>query len=873
MEKIGLNKLREMFLSFYASKEHYRRGSFSLIPQNDKSLLIINSGMAPLKPYFAGLEKPPAPRMTTCQKCIRTDDIENVGVTDRHGTFFEMLGSFSFGDYFKEESVTWGWEFITEVLKMPEEKVWVTVYEDDDEAYDIWNKKIGVPKERIVRLGKDDNFWEIGTGPCGPCSEIYFDRGEKYGCGDPDCKPGCDCDRYIEFWNHVFTQFSKQEDGTYADLEHKNIDTGMGLERLACIMQGVDCIFDIDTIKYVLDAVCEITNTEYHDGEAPTDTSIRIITDHIRSATFMISDNIMPSNEGRGYVLRRLIRRAYRHGRKLGIEGHFLAQLVDKVIESSKEGYPGLLEQEVFIKKIVEQEEDRFSKTLSQGLGIIEGYIDEMANKGETVLAGDKAFKLHDTYGFPFEITEEILSEKGYTVNREEFEESMAKQKELGKKVAAQSDEAWKESAIDHLFETKTEFTGYTDACGEGTVVALFEDQEELEVIEKDAIGRVIFDRTPFYAKGGGQASDIGMIQGDGFKAEVLEVNKYKETFAHKIKVLEGSIKKGDKLTLCVNEINRNNSARNHTCTHLLHKALREVLGEHVHQAGSAVDSSMLRFDFAHYEAMTPEQIKKVEAIVNDEINKFLPVTSVEMPFKDASESGALGLFEDKYGDVVRVVSVGDFSKELCGGIHVSNSGQIGAFKIVSESGIAAGVRRIEAVTGYGLLQKLIQGEALIEQTAAKFKVKPNQMLAKVESVIAENKQMSSELESLKKQSLNAESGNLIETAKDVNGVKLITKLFKDVEVADIRSISDELKANNENLVMVFATEVGGKGSIIVSITKDAVAKGLHAGKLVKEIAQIAGGNGGGKPDMAQAGAKDLSKLQDAIDAAEGLLK
>lgn len=873
MEKIGLNKLREMFLSFYASKEHYRRGSFSLVPQNDKSLLVINSGMAPLKPYFAGLEKPPAPRMTTCQKCIRTDDIENVGVTDRHGTFFEMLGSFSFGDYFKEESITWGWEFITEVLKMPEDKIWVTVYQDDDEAFDIWNKKIGVPKEKIVRLGKDDNFWEIGTGPCGPCSEIYFDRGEKYGCGDPDCKPGCDCDRYIEFWNHVFTQFSKQEDGSYVDLEHKNIDTGMGLERLACVMQGVDCIFDIDTIKYVLDAVCEITNTEYHDGKAVTDTSIRIITDHIRSATFMISDNIMPSNEGRGYVLRRLIRRAYRHGRKLGIEGHFLAQLVDKVIESSQEGYPGLAEQRVFIKKIVEQEEDRFSKTLSQGLGIIEDFIKEMVDAGETVLAGDKAFKLHDTYGFPFEITEEILDEKGYTVNREEFDECMTKQKELGKKVAAQSDEAWKESAIDHLFETKTIFTGYETTVGEGTVLALFENQEELDIIEREGTGRVIFDTTPFYAKGGGQTSDIGYIQGENFKAEVIEVNKYKETFAHKINVIEGSIKKGDKLHLVVNEIHRNNSARNHTCTHLLHKALREVLGEHVHQAGSAVDSEMLRFDFAHFEAMSSEQIRTVEEIVNREINKFIPVTSVEMGYKEASTSGALGLFEDKYGDVVRVVSVGDFSKELCGGIHVQNSGQIGAFKIISESGIAAGVRRIEAVTGFGLLQKLISSEALINQTAAKFKAKPNQMLDKIDSVLAESKEMKAELESIKKQSLNKESGNLIETAKEVNGVKLITKLFEGVEIADIRIISDELKAENDNLIMVFATSVNGKGSIIVSMTKDVVAKGFHSGKLVKEVAQIAGGNGGGKPDMAQAGAKDISKLQDALNAVEDILK
>ncbi|MEE1038479.1 MAG: alanine--tRNA ligase [Eubacterium sp.] len=872
MKKLGLNEIREKFLSFYASKEHYRRGSFSLVPQNDKSLLIINSGMAPLKPFFAGLEKPPAPRMTTCQKCIRTGDIENVGITSRHGTFFEMLGSFSFGDYFKEESITWGWEFVSEVMEMPLDKIWATVYEDDDEAYNIWKNKIGFPEERIVRLGKDDNFWEIGTGPCGPCSEIYFDRGEKYGCDNPDCKPGCDCDRYIEFWNHVFTQFSKQEDGTYENLAKPNIDTGMGLERIACIMQGVDSIFDVDTIRYVLDEVCRVANVEYHDGAKPEDVSIRIITDHIRSATFMIGDTIMPSNEGRGYVLRRLIRRAIRHGKKLGIEGAFLNQLVDKVIETSGAAYPELEEQKIFIKKIIAQEEERFSKTLNQGLGIIEDYIKEMEAEGVKLLSGEKAFKLHDTYGFPFEITQEIIEEKGYEVRREDFDEFMARQKEMGKSDAAKSDEAWKESEIDYLFEEATEFTGYTSVKEEATVKAMFLDQSELESLSEGEEGRIILDKTPFYAKGGGQNNDFGVIENENFKAEVVEVTKYKDTFGHKVRVISGSVKAGDVVTATVDEVVRNNSARNHTCTHILHKALRDVLGEHVHQAGSSVDNKTLRFDFSHYEAVSKEQLEEVAKIVNEKINEFLPVVCKEMSMDEAKEAGAMGLFEDKYGDVVRVVSVGDFSRELCGGIHVTNSGQIGSFKILSESGIAAGVRRIEAVTGEGLLNQLMEKEAVLNEVAALIKAKPNAIVEKLTSLLEENKEVKSELESLKKQSLNNASEELINEAKEINGVKLITKEFKDTDVNDLRTISDELKAKYDNLALVFATVNGPKVTLLVSLTKDVVEKGYHAGNMIKEIAKAAGGGGGGKPDMAQAGAKDAAKIPDAFKVAEGLL-
>lgn len=872
MEKLGLNEIRKKFLDFYGTKEHYTRGSFSLIPHNDKSLLIINSGMAPLKPFFSGLETPPAPRMATCQKCIRTDDIENVGLTARHGTFFEMLGSFSFGDYFKEESITWGWEFITEVMKMPEDKLWATVYLDDDEAFDIWKNKIGMPEEKIVRLGKDDNFWEIGTGPCGPCSEIYFDRGEEYGCGSPDCKPGCDCDRYIEFWNHVFTQFSKQDDGSYENLAHPNIDTGMGLERMACIMQGVDSIFDVDTIRMVLEEVCKIAGVEYADGAKPTDVSVRIITDHVRSATFMIGDTIMPSNEGRGYVLRRLIRRAVRHGRKLGIEGKFLSEVADKVIESSKEGYPELEEQRVFIKKIIQQEEDRFSKTLNQGLAIINEYMDEMEKSGETVLSGEKAFKLHDTYGFPLEITEEILAERGYTADRDDFDVYMTRQKELGKSDAAKSDEAWKESEIDYLFDGETVFTGYEKAEDEGKVVSLFSDDKELDVLVAGESGNVILDRTPFYAKGGGQASDKGIIEGSGFKAEVTDVFKRKGTYAHKITVLEGEIKKNDSAKAKVDQVTRNNSARNHTCTHILHQALRDVLGEHVHQAGSAVDSKLLRFDFAHFEAMTAEQIQMVQDIVNEKINSFLPVSCVEMPIRDAQNSGALGLFEDKYGDMVRVVSVGDFSKELCGGIHVSNSGQIGPFKIISESGIAAGVRRIEAVTGAGLLELLNSKESTINEAAAILKSKPNLLTEKLNGFIKENEELRSELESLKKQHMNEAAADIINEKINVNGIDLLTHIFEDMDMDDLRNIADDLRAKNDNIAIVFAAVNGPKVTLMVALSKDLVAKGYHAGNMIKEIAKAAGGGGGGKADMAQAGAKDKNKLPDAFKVAESLL-
>lgn len=873
MEKMGLNELRSAFLSFYESKEHYKRQSFSLVPEKDRSLLLINSGMAPLKPYFAGLETPPAPRMTTCQKCIRTGDIENVGFTSRHGTFFEMLGSFSFGNYFKKESITWGWEFITEVLKMPVDKLWVTVYEEDDEAAEIWKEVAGFTDEKIVRLGKDDNFWEIGTGPCGPCSEIYFDRGEKYGCGSPDCKPGCECDRYIEFWNHVFTQFNRDEEGNYTPLAHPNIDTGMGLERLATIMQGVESIFDVDTVQHILQGVVDKAGVRYQRGEAPTDVSIRIITDHLRSMTFMIADGVLPSNEGRGYVLRRLLRRAARHGKLLGIEGTFLTELCSKVIEVSGGAYPELEEKRAYIKKIITREEEQFAATIDKGSNIIEEYIAEMKEAGVKVLDGEKAFKLHDTYGFPLELTEEILKEQEFDVDIEGFKAHMEEQKRLAREAQKGKDDAgWDEATADFVFEGETVFTGYENVIDEGEVKALFWDKKPLTSIRAGEVCRVVFDKTPFYAESGGQAYDIGGFYNDNCKAEVTEVKKFQGVFAHKIRVIEGELCIGDKVTLVIHEPTRYSTARNHTATHLLHKALQEVLGEHVAQAGSSVTSDSLRFDFSHFEAMTAEEIKQVEKIVNEKIGFFLDVNTREMSIKDAAKEGAVGLFGEKYGDVVRVVSIGDYSKELCGGTHVSNSGQIGAFKIVSESGVAAGVRRIEAITGAAVLEAAKTAEAKIAEVAGTLKANPDQLINKITFMTEEIKALKKELEELKKTAMGSELGDMLKEAKVINDVTLLTRAFQDYNINDLRGLSDDIKKEHKNVAMVFATQNGEKVTFLVSLTDDLVEKGYHAGKMIKQIAAAAGGGGGGKADMAQAGAKDASKINDAFAVAETLL-
>ena len=873
MRNIGLNELREMFKNFYQSKEHYARGSFSLIPDKDKSLLIINSGMAPLKPYFAGLETPPSKRMTTCQKCIRTGDIDNVGITSRHGTFFEMLGSFSFGDYFKEQSIKWGWEFITEHLEMPADKIWATIYLDDDEAFHIWKDIIGLPEERIVRLGKEDNFWEIGTGPCGPCSEIHFDRGEEYGCGKPDCKPGCDCDRYLEFWNHVFTQFNRDEEGNYTPLAHPNIDTGMGLERLACIMQGVDSIFDIDTIRFILNEVVRVSGVEYHDGKAKTDVSIRIITDHIRSVTFMVGDGILPSNEGRGYVLRRLLRRAARHGKILGIKGAFLAELSKKVIEISGGAYPELKEQADYIYKILSVEEDKFRSTIDQGTAIIAEYIAEIKAAGKTQLSGEQAFKLYDTFGFPMELTEEIAAEEGCTIDTEGFAALMKQQKEMARAARKSDTEAgWADESVLYTSYPETAFLGYEGLNCDAKVLAIFAAGAAKDSAEAGEEVKVILDQTTFYGEGGGQAGDKGMILADGLKIKVEDTNKFRGVFVHKVKIEEGTLKVGNAVKCEVCAKYHNSVARNHTATHILQKALKNVLGDHVKQAGSAVNDEVLRFDFNHFEAVSKDDLKKIEKEVNDKIMEFLPVTSQEMTMEEAQKTGATALFGEKYGDLVRVVTVGDYSLEFCGGTHIANSGQIGAFKIVSESGVASGVRRIEAITGRAVLEHLNKAEATIAQACDTLKANNANFLQKVEAVSEEAKALKKEIEQMKKEAMGSGLDSMLAEAKVINGVRLVTKQFEDFQVNDLRTLSDEVKAKEKNVVMVFAAVNGEKVTLMVSVTDDLLEKGYHAGNMIKKIAAAAGGGGGGKADMAQAGAKDKTKLPEAFAVAESLL-
>lgn len=873
MEKIGLNQLRSMFKEFYESKAHYARKSFSLVPENDKSLLIINSGMAPLKPYFAGLETPPAKRMTTCQKCIRTGDIDNVGYTSRHGTFFEMLGSFSFGDYFKEESLNWGWEFITKVLKMPTDKLWATIYEEDEEAYEIW-KKIGMPENKIVRLGKDDNFWEIGLGPCGPCSEIYFDRGEEFGCDDANCKPGCECDRYVEFWNHVFTQFSKGEDGSYTPLAHPNIDTGMGLERLACIMQEVDSIFAVDTIKFILDKVVEISGVEYANGKKETDISLRIITDHIRSVTFMIADGIIPSNEGRGYVLRRLLRRAARHGRILGIKEAFLADLSEQVIQISGEAYSELVDKKEYIHRILSIEEDKFESTIDQGTEILNSEIEVLKAENKTVLSGDITFKLYDTYGFPFELTEEILAEKGYSLDKDGFDKLMEDQKEKARAARKSGDdEGWKDESDLYNKLSETVFTGYDSKKGTGKVLGIFVEGEEVSEATEGQNCKIVLDKTPFYAESGGQIYDTGYIEDSGVKIFVSSVQKSKNgVFVHAGKVLSGILEKNKEVILSINEENRNNTARNHTATHILHKALKDVLGDHIEQAGSSVTYNGLRFDFTHFEPVTPEQLEEIEAKVNRVINEFKAVETEIMSMEDAKKTGACALFGEKYGEKVRVISVGDYSIELCGGTHVKNSGEIGAFHILSENGIAAGVRRIEALTGAGIYKKMLESMTIIDDVARSLKANNSSLKTKVDSLIEDNKNMKKELDTLKKEAMSKGLDDLISDAEEIKGVRLILKEFSDLDVADLRDMSDKIKETEKNVIMVFACVNKGKVILLVSVTDDLLDKGYHAGKMIKDIAKACGGGGGGKADMAQAGGKDASKIKDAFETARNLI-
>lgn len=874
MEKTGLNELREMFLNFYESKDHYRRPSYSLIPEGDKSLLIINSGMAPLKSFFAGVETPPSKRMTTSQKCIRTGDIENVGYTDRHGTFFEMLGSFSFGDYFKKESIAWGWEFITQVLKMPVDKIWATVYEDDQEAKEIWENEIGLPKDRIVPLGKEHNFWEIGTGPCGPCSEIYFDRGAEKGCGLANCKPGCDCDRYIEFWNHVFTQYNKDDQGNYTDLTYKNIDTGMGLERIAMVMQDVNSIFDVDTIKIILDGICEKANVTYNHGAGKQDISLRIITDHLRSVTFMIADGILPSNEGRGYVLRRLLRRAARHGRLLGIQGTFLADLSETVVKASGDAYPELVEKKDYLKKIIALEEAKFADTIDQGEAMINDAIKEMTKEGITVLPGEKAFKLYDTYGFPLELTQEILEESGLTTDMDEFRAHMEKQRNQARAARKSGDEdGWSDSGLEFDLEIPTKFVGYDSLDHNGKVLHIFKDSQATDSLGEGESGRIICDETPFYPEGGGQSTDTGIMYCDGCCLEVLEVSRLKDAIVHKVICIKGEVNLNDTLTCLVSAPRRYATARNHTATHLLHKALKEVLGDHVDQAGSQVTADSLRFDFNHFQALTLDELKAIEDYVNDSIDFFPEVTIKEMSMKQATQEGIIALFGEKYGEWVRVVSVEGYSKELCGGTHLNNAGEIGCFMITSEGGIASGVRRIEAVTGRGVLQAAKEKAAIIEDASNMLKVNPQALSNKLHAVTEEIKSLKKEVDDFKKTTLGNSMEQIIGDSKIINGTRLVAQSFKDYTIQDLRGISDEIKANHKETVMVLATTNEDKVTFMVAITDDLLDKGFHAGKMIKEIAMAAGGSGGGKADMAQAGAKDASKIPNAFKVAEELME
>lgn len=877
MQSMGLNEIRSKFLKFFESKEHYIQESASLVPHNDKSLLLINSGMAPLKNYFSGVEVPPSKRMSTCQKCIRTGDIENVGKTARHGTFFEMLGNFSFGDYFKRESIRWGWEFVTEHLNIPQDKIWVTVYEEDDDAFELWEKEMNFPKERIVRLGKDDNFWEIGIGPCGPCSEIYFDRGIEYGCDNPNCKPGCDCDRYLEFWNHVFTQFNRDEEGNYTELENKNIDTGMGLERIACIMQSVDTIFDVDTIKHILNTIEKMANVEYGKGEK-TDVSIRIITDHIRAVSFLVADGVLPSNEGRGYVLRRLLRRAARHGKLLGIKENFLYKLVDEVIKVSGDAYKELVEKESYIKKVIRIEEEKFNETIDQGSEILSSYINELKENNLKVLSGINAFKLYDTYGFPIDLTKEILEEEGLSLDEESFNEEMDKQRERARSARGNMEgEGWKEDPLSKLDSSiNSKFEGYENLNDIGNVVSIVVNNELVESASAGEDVIIVLDKTTFYPEGGGQAGDCGILKNkaEDIVIEVIDTKKgANNTIKHIGKVKSGKINVGEDLKTIVDKDIRMASARNHTATHLLHKALKEVLGEHVNQAGSLVTPARLRFDVTHFEAISKDELKLIEEKVNNAILDSLDINCEVMGIKDAKEKGAMALFGEKYGNEVRVVSMGDYSVELCGGTHLKNTSQVGMFKILSEGGVAAGVRRIEAITGKAVYEYLKEKESVINEICQTLKTKEDSLLQKTNSLVEENKTLSKQLQDAKTK-LSLQSVDSILDSKVIIGeIDLIMHKFEGMDMNTVKETADTLRDKIKSGVVVLANVADDKVNFVATASNDVLEKGIHCGNIVKEIAKVAGGKGGGRPNMAQAGASDITKVNEALDYASEVVK
>ena len=866
----GVNELRRMFLEFFESKGHLAMKSFSLVPHNDNSLLLINSGMAPLKPYFTGQEIPPRKRVTTCQKCIRTGDIENIGKTARHGTFFEMLGNFSFGDYFKDDAIRWTWEFLTEVVGLDPDRLYPSVYLEDDEAFRIWNEKIGIPAERIFKFGKEDNFWEHGSGPCGPCSEVYYDRGEKYGCGKPGCTVGCDCDRYIEVWNNVFTQFDNDGKGHYTELEHKNIDTGMGLERLAVVVQGVDSLFTVDTNKALLDRVCELAHTEYQ-KDHETDVSLRIVADHVKSCTFMISDGIMPSNEGRGYVLRRLLRRAARHGRKLGIEGQFMAGLAATVIELSKDGYPELEDNKAMIFKVLEQEEDKFNKTIDQGLSILNDRIADMQAKGEKILAGADAFKLYDTYGFPLDLTREILEEKGYGVDEDGFAAAMKEQKDKARNARKTTNYMGADVTVYQSIDPAitTEFVGYNNLTAESKITILTTEDEIVEALTDGQRGTVITEQTPFYGTMGGQQGDVGVITGQNGEFKVEDtIHLQGGKVGHVGVMTHGMLQNGNTVTLSVCARNRALTCQNHSATHLLQKALRLVLGEHVKQSGSYVDAGRLRFDFTHFSAMTPEELGKVEELVNQEIRAGLPVETQVMTLDEAKKTGAMALFGEKYGDSVRVVKMGDFSTELCGGTHVANTGSIASFKILSETGIAAGVRRIEALTSEGLMKHYEEVEKELHEAAKTAKTTPAGLSAKIEALLEEIKALSAENEKLKSKLAKDSLGDVMNQVKEVNGVKVLASQVADVDMNGLRGLGDQLKDRLGEGVVLIASVMDGKVNLMATATDGAQKKGAHAGNLIKAIAGLVGGGGGGRPGMAQAGGKNPAGVEEALKKA-----
>ena len=868
MQYRGVNELRRLYLDFFESKEHLKMKSFSLVPHNDNSLLIINSGMAPLKPYFTGQEIPPRRRVTTCQKCIRTGDIENVGKTARHGTFFEMLGNFSFGDYFKHEAIAWSWEFLTQVVGLDPDRLYPSIYEDDDEAFDIWNKEIGIAPERIFRFGKEDNFWEHGAGPCGPCSEIYYDRGEKYGCGKPGCTVGCDCDRYMEVWNNVFSQFNNDGKGNYSDLIQKNIDTGMGLERLAVVVQDVDSIFDVDTLQALRNKVCEMAGVTYKSDEKK-DVSIRVITDHIRSVTFMVSDGIMPSNEGRGYVLRRLLRRAARHGRLLGIDGKFLFKLCETVIEGSKDGYPELEEKKEFIIKVIQEEEDKFNKTIDQGLSILADMEGKLSSTGEKTLSGEDAFKLYDTYGFPIDLTKEILEEKNIAVDEEGFLKAMEEQRVKARMARKTTNYMGADATVyDEIDPAVTSaFVGYDKLSFSSKVTVLTTEDAVVQALSEGDNGTIIVDETPFYATMGGQEGDTGIIETTEGEFTVSTTIKLKGgKIGHVGKLTRGMIKVGDTVNLLVDAGKRADTCKNHSATHLLQKALRTVLGNHVEQKGSFVNPERLRFDFTHFQSMTKEELEQVEQIVNEKIAESIPVDTQVMSIEDAKKTGAMALFGEKYGDTVRVVSMGDFSKEFCGGTHVSNTSNIRLFKIVSESGVAAGVRRIEALTDAGVMKYYASLEELVHEASEAARTESVQLVRRIQAMNDEIKALSSENEKLKAELANNALGDVRDDIQDVKGVSLIATKVDNVDMNELRNLGDKLKSEiGSGVVLIVSAQGSDKVNMIAMATDDAIAKGAHAGNLIKSLAGLVGGGGGGRPNMAQAGGKNPSGIDQLI--------